>query len=145
MMQAFLSKLVTFGCAITLAFGTLSAHAGFDEGLAAYERGDYATALKEWRPLARQGHADAQYNLGVMYANGQGVPQDKVLAYALYNLSAAGDPSKDNNAPRNRESIAQGMSREAILAGQALTRELAKPGNFAQALDAHLKASRRPR
>ena len=43
------------------------AWAGFDEGLAAAKRGDYATALREWRPLAKQGDADAQYNLGVMY------------------------------------------------------------------------------
>ncbi len=31
------------------------AWAGFDEGVAAYNRGDYATALREWRPLAKQG------------------------------------------------------------------------------------------
>ena len=43
------------------------AWAGFDESLAAAKRGDYATALREWRPLAKQGDADAQYNLGVMY------------------------------------------------------------------------------
>ena len=47
------------------------AWAGWDEGLAAYKRGDYATALREWRPLAAQGDAKAQNNLGVMYAWGQ--------------------------------------------------------------------------
>jgi len=47
-----------------------------DDGMAAYERGDYATAFKEWRPLAEQGHADAQSNLGVMYDQGLGVPQN---------------------------------------------------------------------
>ncbi|MCZ6609182.1 MAG: sel1 repeat family protein, partial [Alphaproteobacteria bacterium] len=36
------------------------------KGVAAYKRGDYATALKEWRPLAEQGHANAQDNLGLM-------------------------------------------------------------------------------
>ncbi|GAB6068870.1 hypothetical protein JCM13664_21910 [Methylothermus subterraneus] len=59
-----------------LALATPPALAGFDEGLAAANRGDYATALKEWRPLAEQGDAVAQYNLGVMYDNGLGVPQD---------------------------------------------------------------------
>ena len=39
----------------------------FDEGMAAAKRGDYATALREWRPLADQGEARAQHNLGVMY------------------------------------------------------------------------------
>ena len=41
-----------------------TARADFGDGLAAYERGDYATALREWRPLARQGYAHAQYILG---------------------------------------------------------------------------------
>ena len=39
----------------------------FQKGLTAYESGDYATALREWKPLAQQGHAKSQYNLGVMY------------------------------------------------------------------------------
>ncbi len=55
---------------------TAPAGAGFDEGMAAHERGDYATALREWRPLAKQGNAKAQYNLGIMYNNGLAVPQD---------------------------------------------------------------------
>ena len=38
---------------------TTSAWAGFDEGMAAYEAGDYATAFEEFRPLAKQGHARA--------------------------------------------------------------------------------------
>ena len=48
----------------------------FQKGYVAYQRGDYATALREWRPLAEQGNADAQYNLGVMYREGLGVSQD---------------------------------------------------------------------
>ena len=42
----------------------------------AIERGDYATAMRELRPLAEQGFASAQFNLGQLYANGQGVPKD---------------------------------------------------------------------
>ncbi len=37
----------------------------FEKGRDAYMRGDYATALREWRPLAERGHADAQFKLGV--------------------------------------------------------------------------------
>ncbi len=51
--------------AILLSLLATPAWAGFAEGVAAYERGDYATALREWRPLAEQGDAEAQYNLGV--------------------------------------------------------------------------------
>ena len=45
--------------------------ADFEMGFAAAQRGDYAAALLEWRPLAEQGDADAQYNLGLMYRNEQ--------------------------------------------------------------------------
>ncbi len=50
--------------------------ADWDKEVTAYQNGDYATALKEWTPLAEQGDADAQYNLGVMYALGHGVPDN---------------------------------------------------------------------
>ncbi len=48
----------------------------FENGWAAYRRGDYATAQREFRLLAKQGDAAAQFNLGLMYDKGQGVPQD---------------------------------------------------------------------
>jgi TPR repeat protein len=45
----------------------------FDKGLEAFQAGDYETALQEWRPLAEQGNASAQNNLGNMYDYGDGV------------------------------------------------------------------------
>ena len=48
----------------------------FEAGMEAYERGDYAVALREFRPLAEQGHAKTQFHLSVMYALGDGVAQD---------------------------------------------------------------------
>jgi TPR repeat protein len=48
----------------------------FEDGVNALERGDYATAMGHLRPLAEKGEANAQYSLGIMYANGDGVPQD---------------------------------------------------------------------
>ncbi len=67
---------------------TAPAGAGWYEGVAAYDRGDYATALREWRPLAEQGDAKAQFNLGVMYYNGQGVPKEYAEAVKWYRKSA---------------------------------------------------------
>ena len=64
------------------------AWAGFDEGWLAYLGGDFETALREWRPLAEQGLAEAQYELGVLYGNGQGVPQDYVEAEKWYSRAA---------------------------------------------------------
>lgn len=57
-----------------------AAFAGFEEALRSFERKDDAKALAELRPLAEQGHARAQNNLGVMYENGRGVPQNAVIA-----------------------------------------------------------------
>ena len=62
--------------AVLLAGAGLNANADFNEGLAALARGDYATALRAWQPLAEQGDARAQFNLGLMYRKGEGVPQD---------------------------------------------------------------------
>ena len=62
--------------------------AEFNAGVTAYEQGDYATALREWRPLAKQGNAGAQNNLGVMYSNGRGVPQDYAKAVEWYRKAA---------------------------------------------------------
>ncbi len=73
-----MKKVTAF--AVLLVVLAAPAWAGFDEGMAAYNRGDYATALREWRPLADQGDAVAQYNLGAMYDEGLGVPQDYVQA-----------------------------------------------------------------
>lgn len=84
--------------------------AEYQTGLDAAKRDDWATALREWRPLAEQGNAaaqnnlgmphfrgeaaaqgsvDAQLTLGVGYENSQGVPQDFVQAHQWYNLAAA--------------------------------------------------------
>ncbi len=41
-----------------------------EEGLVAAQKGDWATALRIWKPLAEQGYDRSQYNLGVMYCKG---------------------------------------------------------------------------
>jgi TPR repeat protein len=80
-------KRLALFIALIFAF-PMPAAAGFYEGLQAYSAGDYATALKEWRPLAEQGDAGAQFNLGVMYSQGRGVPQDYAEAVKWYRLAA---------------------------------------------------------
>ena len=62
--------------------------ADFQKGLTAYYAGDYATALREWKPLGEQGNASAQNNLGQMYRKGDGVPQDDKTAVKWYTLAA---------------------------------------------------------
>jgi TPR repeat protein len=75
-------KRVLLGIVILLF--SVPALAGFREGYYAYHHGDYAKAAKEFRPLAESGLANAQYFLGVMYENGQGVPKDYEVAYRWY-------------------------------------------------------------
>ena len=104
---------------------TAPAWAGFDEGVAAYNRGDFATAIREWRPLAEQGNAKAQYNLGVMYDEGLGVPQDYVQAHMWYSLAASRlPPGKDRDKPvKNRDIVAKRMTPAQISEAQKLARE----------------------
>jgi TPR repeat protein len=66
-----LSLLFSFPCRST----------DFDTGLAAFVRGDFATAFRTLEPLADQGDADAQFALGAMYSDGQGVVKDYVTAH----------------------------------------------------------------
>jgi len=70
----------------------------YKAGEDAYHRGDYKTAVREWSPLAKLGIAAAQFHLGQLYANGQGVPQDYVQARQWYEKAAIqGDASAQLN------------------------------------------------
>ena len=85
-MKTLARSLVVIGVVFVCAPSIVSAD--FQKGLAAYQANDYAAALKEWRPLAEQGLAKAQYNLGVMHDKGRGVPQDYTKAVHWYRLAA---------------------------------------------------------
>jgi TPR repeat protein len=75
---------------------TTSAWAGFDEGLAAYERGDYATAVEEWLPIAEQGHASAQVNLAAARGSELGRKNRDIIAKKM----TAADVSKAQRLAR---------------------------------------------
>jgi len=83
-MQTMLSVLV-----LALTVAASSALAGpYEEGVAAFARGEYAKALALLQPLAQQGDARAQFHLGVMYTYGQGVPRDYAEAFQWYRRAA---------------------------------------------------------
>ena len=75
-------------CILFVLFGTQMSAQEIDKGYEAYNDGDYATALNEWKPIAEQGYAFAQYNLGIMYEYGNGVAKDYTEAVKWYRLSA---------------------------------------------------------
>ena len=64
--------------------------------------GDYTTALKHMRPLAKQGNRKAQKAVGWMYANGRGVAQDDVMAFVWFTVAVE---NGDRTAWRNLASV----------------------------------------
>jgi len=86
----------------------------------AIKRHDYKTATRIIRPLAESGDATAQYNLGVFYDNGLGVPQDKINAYMWLSLAAA---QGREGAAAIRDLMARGTTPAQIAEAQKLTRE----------------------
>jgi uncharacterized protein len=74
-----------------VATGGAATAGPFEHAVAAYQSGDYAAALRVWRPLAEQGDADAQFYLGVMYESGQGVLRSDAEAIKWYRKAAQQD------------------------------------------------------
>ncbi len=70
------------------------ARADFQDGLEAYNSGNYLYAFDEFRALALNGDAASQYRLGVMYAKGQGVPRDDKQAASWYLKAAFQDETR---------------------------------------------------
>ncbi len=73
----------------------------FAAGIYAYQQKDYATAYSHLSPLAAKGHRAAQYNLGRMYARGEGVPQDVVEAYKWFFLAHKNGRKEGERAMRS--------------------------------------------
>jgi TPR repeat protein len=87
--------------------------AGYDEGAAAFIRGDYELAWQEWRALGERGHQSAQYNLGVLYSIGLGVDQNDIEASRWFRRAA------DRGLP-----AAQMRLGTAYLEGKGVTEDL---------------------
>ena len=111
-------KLKHAVAAMVLSFANPVVAGPLEDADVAIKRRDYATALRLVRPLAEQGDANAQYNLGVFYDNGLGVPQ--VRAYMWFNLSAA---QGREGAAAFRDLIARRMTPAQIAEAQKLARE----------------------
>ena len=86
-------RALVLATALALAsVGTATAQdagrSNIDSGVAAYDRGEYTEAVRLWRMAADQGNLLAQYNLGVMYLVGRGVPQNDAEAVRWYRMAA---------------------------------------------------------
>jgi len=82
-------KQIIIGLVLSFLLGNgVAVAADFNTGLQASKAGDFKTALAEWTPLAEQGNADAQYNLGTLYRNGRGVLVNHETAFKWFWLAA---------------------------------------------------------
>ena len=88
----------------------------FQKGLDAAQTGDWATALQEWTPLAEAGDYNAQYNLALMYENGEGVPLDYKEAVKWYTLSAEQGQAKAQTKLGLMYGLGQGVLQDTIMA-----------------------------
>jgi TPR repeat protein len=93
-------------------WGITGASAGpLEDGMAAYNRGDYMPAIRLFRPLAEQGNARAQHLIGVMYHKGEGVARNSVRAFAWFSLAAA---HGDRGAKAKLRDVSKTMTPEEL-------------------------------
>jgi uncharacterized protein len=86
----------------------------FDAGLRAYEQHDYAQALKEWRPLAEKGNAQAEFNLALLYFDGKGVPQDFEQAAEWFAKAADEGYTRAQRNLGEMYAIGQGVKKDFV-------------------------------
>jgi TPR repeat protein len=98
---------------------------------------DFKLAASWFCKAAAQGNAAAQGSLGVLYARGHGVPKLRVVAGALYVLSATNDASGASNAAHNGMELR--LSSEEQAAVEQLQTEMAKPNNLLSAIDHYVR------
>ncbi|QWG12219.1 sel1 repeat family protein [Bradyrhizobium sediminis] len=83
---------------LSWSFSAIADAGPFEDAGAAYDGGDYATALRLYRQMADQGNGNAQFSLGTIYEKGRGVAQDDAEAAKWYRLAAdQGHPTAQFN------------------------------------------------
>ena len=122
--------------------------AAVEAGVAAWQRGDFAGAVKQWRPLADAGDQDAQFNMGQAYRLGRGVPVDLRIAQSWFQKAAAqGHEMAQGNLglllyesgkraeamPWIRKAAARGDARAQYVLGVELTNGDIVPRDFPRA------------
>ena len=96
--------------------GLLGALAGpWEDGMAAYNRGDYVPAIRLFRPLAEAGNPKAQSVLGAMYRKGQGVARNSARAFIWYSVAAKRGDAK---AKAGLREVTQSMTPQEVSAAR---------------------------
>jgi TPR repeat protein len=136
---------ILFAVFLVVACAAVAAAASIEEAKSAYDRGDYAQAaqlfapplaeqgiasaqfnlgvMKWYRKAAEQGHALVQNNLGVLYEVGQGVPQDFARAHMWYSIGVKGSTGDEKKVSmKNRNSVSSQMTAAQIGKAQEMER-----------------------
>jgi TPR repeat protein len=112
--------MIVIGAMVAPFLGISAAVAGpWEDGMAAYNRGDYTPAIRLFRPLAEQGNQKAQSVLGVMFHKGEGVPRNPVRAHMWFSFAAARGDAK---AKAGLREVSRTMTREEISQAEAMAR-----------------------
>ena len=115
---------------LLLALATpLLALGNYENGMVAFERGDYETAFREFQALAEQEDSRGQYGLGLMYDLGTGVPTDFEKAVMWYRLSAKQGNADAQNNLATMYAEGEGVEKDADKAAKWYERA-AQKGNF---------------
>lgn len=96
--------------------------AEFARGAKAYDQKNYEEALSIWLPLTKEGNPRVLYNVGLMYANGLGIPKDDyVEAYRWFEISAnrADDPREKKKAERMRDMVGLELTPDQLVEAKA--------------------------
>jgi len=109
-------KLLPPALATLLLLTPPAAAQDFAKGWQAYRSGDFAAAQQEWRPLAEQGNAAAQFNLGLMYYKGEGVAQDFAEAVKWFRLAAAQGQANAQHNLGVKYAKGEGVPQDHVLA-----------------------------
>src|ERR1700754_2553558 len=108
-----MKKLIVAGGLIAAAqiFVPAALAGPWEDGMAAYNRGDYSPAMALFKPLARQGNAKAQAAIGAMYRKGQGVARSSAHAFMWLSIAAA---RGDADARTEMNEMARTMSAKEL-------------------------------
>jgi TPR repeat protein len=103
---ALIGAFLAAGLAVSVAAGLL------EDGLSAYERGDFAAALTLLRPLADHGDANAQVQVGIMYRTGRGVARDPAEAARWLRKAADQGLARAQSGLANMYEFGQGVAQD---------------------------------
>jgi TPR repeat protein len=119
--QTMRKRTIVIGAVVSAQLlGAAAALAGpWEDGMAAYNRGDYVPAIRVFRTLAEQGNAKAQNVLGVMFRKGEGVPKNPMRAHMWFSFAAK---RGEAGARAELREVSQTMTAQEISQAEAMAK-----------------------